>query len=142
MSKLTYQLLFLLALKNFSYSQNINDSIILISANDKLISSLLINEDRSKLSLGIYINGFECKNKRKKEIAKASDKKNNQLLPTFTINFLSFEKPKILDSLENINFSLLKNFNPNIIIPNPTYILIEDKNGSFALWKTFLNPIE
>ena len=63
-------------------------------------------------------------------------------MPTFTINFLSFEKPKILDSLENINFSLLKNFNPNIIIPNPTYILIEDKNGSFALWKTFLNPIE
>lgn len=110
MSKLTYQLLFLLALKNFSYSQNINDSIILISANDKLISSLLINEDRSKLSLGIYINGFECKNKRKKEIAKASDKKNNQLLPTFTINFLSFEKTKNSRLTRKYKFFTFKKF--------------------------------
>lgn len=124
------------------FSQKNNDSIILINKNDKLISLLSINKDTTMFSLGVYINGFESKQKRENELKKFKNQKKDKELPTFSINFLSSEKPKRICSLLNLKYIELKEFNPNIIIANPTYILIKQKKGGYLMWKCILNSIE
>ena len=121
-----------------------NSIIILVNQKDSLISSYHVSSDTSSISLSIYINGFESKIKRENVISDNKEKLHNKRkqyieLPTFSINFLSLEKPEKLVSLENIKYISAKDFSKsNFKTTNPTFIIVKQNDSSFLKWKTFV----
>lgn len=126
-----------------SYSQNntnIKQQYIRVVKGDKQIESLIVNKDTTSFSISIYINGFESKKKREKALSyhKKKNFKKNLLLPSFTINFISSWKPEKLFSIVDIEHISVKEFaNSNLEITHPTYILLEQDDGSYLKWKVF-----
>ncbi|WP_395064523.1 hypothetical protein [Flavobacterium sp.] len=121
-----------------------NSIIIFVNQEDPLISSYHVSSDTSSISLSIYINGFESKIKRENVISDNKEKLHNKRkqyieLPTFSINFLSLEKPEKLVSLENIKYISAKDFSKsNFKTTNPTFIIVKQNDSSFLKWKTFV----
>lgn len=115
----------------------INNSTILINSKDPLVAYYSVTKDTSRVSISIYINGFESKKKREKVIAEYKNKRNNDSkLPTFSANFLSTIKPEKINSLNGVNYISTKQFNPYIQIQNPTYFIVKQKDGTYLKWKT------
>ena len=74
----------------------------------------------------------------KKQKTKKKNFKKNLLLPSFTINFISSWKPEKLFSIVDIEHISVKEFaNGNLEITHPTYILLEQDDGSYLKWKVF-----
>lgn len=137
----------LLLLFTFSFAQEKNkdkNNPILIEQEDQLLSFYSISKDTISCSIGIYINGFESKNKREKATNhyKKNGSNNSIGLPTFSVNFISFIKPEKIISLKNIKYSKLKDFNSKNPILNPTYFLVKQNDGTYLKWKTSIVSIE
>lgn len=147
MSTINKILIFFLVISfNFTVSQEIklNHNLILLKSKEELVSYYSINKDTSRISIGIYINGFESKKRRAKAISEYKSKKKREFakLQSFSVNFLSLQKPEKLYSISGINYILLNQFDPNTQIPNPTFFIVEQKDGTYLKWKTSIVPIE
>ena len=117
----------------------INNSTILVNSKDSLLAYYSTTKDTSRVSISIYINGFESKKKREKVIAEYKNKRNSDSkLPTFSANFISVTKPEKLNSLDGVNYISTKQFNPYIQIQNPTYFIVKQNDGTYLKWKTIL----
>lgn len=116
---------------------------ILVDLKSKYVSSYSFTKDSTGASFGIYINGFQSKDKRHKimeDYKRGKIQINSIGLPTFSVEFYNFyKKPEKIMSIDTISYVTEENFSkkmPKITVP--TYIIHKLKDGSYLKWKTII----
>lgn len=136
---LSFESLFSQAIQN-QYTEN-----IIVSLNNKVVNSFSINKDSTKMSIGLYIKGYESKKKREQSMIMFRKKYNKAefIAPTFTLNIISIEKPQKLKSLDNIKYLFASIFTKgDLKTSNPFFIIIKQKDGTYLKWKCSVLAVE
>ena len=149
--------IFLIFSLNFSFAQKWEEPdplYICIDLKEKYIQSYSIGKNNEIASFAIYINGYESKEKRKKSIDNYNkkavsyhDKKTIREYieyPNFSISFMSLEKPEKLNSIDGIKYNSTEQFSKtsSIQITHPSYIIYQQKDGTYLKWKVFISNIK
>jgi hypothetical protein len=103
-----------------------------------------INKDTTSASFGIYINGFQSKEKRKKitkDYRNGKIKENSVGLPTFSTNFYCFNrKPERVITIDTIKYITEEQYSKNNSLmsrSNPMFIIHKLKDGTYLRWEVF-----
>lgn len=113
---------------------------IYLDFKSKYVSSHSIGKDTTSASFGIYINGFQSKEKRLKTFEKFKKSKKRDyslIMPDFSVNFYCFNrKPQRLVCLDSVRYITEEEYSENFSLDSsPIFIIHKLKDGTYLKWE-------
>lgn len=106
---------------------------------DKAINKIYINKDSTEAHFSIFVEKYQTKVSRDKAMQDYYNDprdRNSAGLPSFTVSFISFNKPVKIKSLAGIKTLTIKQFRDKLFAQGyPMYFIYKSDEGCYLKWE-------